>query len=65
MQTRALNLKSLLRAILYDQDGQDLVEYALFVAVVAFFAVARMEWFARELSGAYAHFAFWLTTDIG
>jgi len=50
---KALNLNSLfvkLHSFVHDQEGQDLVEYALVVALIAFGAIAGMQSLARAFS---------------
>jgi len=38
-----------------DQDGQDLVEYALIVALLSFCAIAAEKNVATSVAGAYLH----------
>ncbi len=42
MRTESLNLIYKMRSTLLQEDGQDLIEYALVVALIAFAAVAGM-----------------------
>jgi len=42
-----------LRYLLGNQDGQDLVEYALVVALIAFGAVAAMKGLGSEINTAF------------
>lgn len=46
------------------QDGQDLVEYALVVALIALGATAGMNTLAADLSSAFSTIGTTLTSDI-
>jgi len=46
------------------EEGQDLVEYALVVALIAFGAVTGMGYLATGLNHAFSNIASTLTTDI-
>jgi pilus assembly protein Flp/PilA len=48
-----LRLFVFVRSIVLREEGQDLVEYALVVALVAFGAVAGMQTLATELNSAF------------
>lgn len=48
--------------LIADEEGQDLVEYALVAAVVALGAVASMGKIATALSGAFTSIASQLTS---
>ncbi len=48
-----LNLYSKLRLLLNREEGQDLVEYALVVAVIAFGAVIAMKGLSNEIKTAF------------
>jgi pilus assembly protein Flp/PilA len=52
-------IKSLAR-----EDGQDLVEYALVVALIAFAATASMKVLASDINVAFSNIASALTTNI-
>ena len=60
----------LLRAFLYiqqlieDEQGQDLVEYALVVALVAFGAISGMHLLATGLNHAFSGIATTLTANV-
>jgi pilus assembly protein Flp/PilA len=61
----------LLRAFLYlrqlmieDEQGQDLVEYALVVAVVAFGAITGMRLLSTGLNHAFSGIATTLTANV-
>ena len=47
-------MKNLLRDLLRDDSGQDLIEYALVAAVLALAAVAGMTTLARNISNAFS-----------
>ena len=48
-----LTLRQLLLLAFRDTEGQDLVEYALVVALIAFGAVAAMQGLATEINSAF------------
>ena len=48
-----LRLFVFVRSIVLREEGQDLVEYALVVALVAFGAVAGMQTLATEINSAF------------
>lgn len=43
--------------LLTPDEGQDLVEYALVVALIAFAAITGMGYLAQGLNNAYSHLA--------
>ena len=50
-------MKSFLRhiaALHHDESGQDLIEYALVAALIAFAAIAGMNYVAAELNNAFS-----------
>ena len=47
-----------------DQEGQDLIEYALVVALIAFAAVAGMNTLAGKINGAFTSIGSILTVSI-
>ena len=53
-----------LRTNLLQEEGQDLVEYALVVALIAFGAIAGMQFLASGLNNAFSTIATVLTTNI-
>ena len=55
-----LNILSLVER----EEGQDLVEYALVVALIAFGAIAGMQFLATGLNNAFSTIATVLTTNI-
>ena len=58
------NLLFHLRSLLRCEEGQDLVEYALVVALVAFGAVTGMGYLATGINEAFSGIATILTTDV-
>jgi pilus assembly protein Flp/PilA len=48
-----LNLSIKAQDLLSDNDGQDLVEYALVVALIAFAAVSSMQTLASDINNAF------------
>jgi pilus assembly protein Flp/PilA len=51
--------------ILKDENGQDLIEYALVVALIAFAAVAGMNSLAGNINTAFSNIGTKLTSAIG
>jgi pilus assembly protein Flp/PilA len=52
------------RGLLNGEEGQDLVEYALVVALIAFGAITGMGLLATGLNHAFSNIATTLTTNI-
>jgi pilus assembly protein Flp/PilA len=50
--------------VLLNEEGQDLIEYALVVALIAFAATAGMNTLATALNAAFAQVATTLSTSI-
>ena len=50
--------------ILKDESGQDLIEYALVVALIAFAATAGMSTLASDINSAFGHIGTKLTTSL-
>jgi pilus assembly protein Flp/PilA len=48
------NLKCILSNLLYDESGQDLIEYALVAALIALGATAAMTTLAGSISTAFS-----------
>ena len=63
MKDRLLKLSGMLQ-ILKDENGQDLIEYALVVALIAFAATAGMTTLAGALNTAFANIGSKLGTYI-
>lgn len=55
MKDKLMMLSTKLRTLLSDEQGQDLIEYALLVALVAFGATAGMSALATAINGAFSH----------
>jgi pilus assembly protein Flp/PilA len=53
-----------LRNILKREEGQDLVEYALVVALIAFGAITGMGYLATGLNTAFSTIASTLTSNV-
>ncbi len=64
MHTAASMLWNRIQNILSKEEGQDLVEYALVVALIALAATAGMGSLATSLNGAFTTLGTTLTTDI-
>ncbi len=58
------NLFQFLRNNIVREEGQDLVEYALVVALIAFGAIAGMQFLAGGLNNAFSDIANVLTSSI-
>ena len=63
MKDKFLKLSVMLQ-ILKDENGQDLIEYALVVALIAFAATAGMSSLATNINTAFNHIGTKLTTYI-
>ena len=53
-----------LQTNLLSEEGQDLVEYALTVALIAFGAIAGMQFLAGGLNSAFSAISVTLTTNV-
>ena len=62
MKDKLLKLSVKLQ-ILLDEKGQDLIEYALVVALIAFAATAGMGTLAGDINTAFANIGTALTTN--
>jgi pilus assembly protein Flp/PilA len=49
------NILNTLRSLHHDESGQDLIEYALVAALIAFGSVATMTTLAGSISTAFSH----------
>jgi pilus assembly protein Flp/PilA len=65
MQTTLLSLYSRLQNLMLREEGQDLIEYALVVALIAFAATAGMNTLATDINAAFASIGTTLTTYTG
>ena len=64
MQQALSNLYLSVRNLLAREEGQDLVEYALVVALIAFGAIAGMGFLATGINNAFSGIATTLTTQV-
>jgi pilus assembly protein Flp/PilA len=55
-------VKARLRSLAADEHGQDLIEYALVVALIAFAAAAGMTTVATKINAAFTNIGTKLTT---
>ena len=63
MKDKLLKLSVMLQ-ILKDENGQDLIEYALVVALIAFAATAGMGAVAKNLNTAFSNIGTRLTSYV-
>ena len=64
MSSLATTLLFHFRKLLRSEEGQDLVEYALVVALIGFAAVTGMGYLATGINNAFSGIATILTTDV-
>ena len=64
MHTLSTNLYLSVRNLLAREEGQDLVEYALVVALIAFGAIAGMGFLATGINNAFSGIATTLTNQV-
>jgi pilus assembly protein Flp/PilA len=62
MKDKLLMLSIKLRTLLSDEEGQDLIEYALVVALIAFGAVAAMTVLSSDINTAFSSIGTKLTS---
>jgi pilus assembly protein Flp/PilA len=65
MKTRIKKLSSAIQKFVNNQDGQDLIEYALVVALIAFAATASMSTLAGDINIAFTSIGTTLTGYTG
>jgi pilus assembly protein Flp/PilA len=65
MQTTLWNLYSRLRNLMLREEGQDLIEYALLVAVIALAATASMQTAAGGVNGVFIAIGATFSSAIG
>ena len=53
-----------LKNLMAREEGQDLVEYALVVALIAFGAITGMKFLANGLNSAFSAISVTLTTNV-
>ena len=62
---RSINhLYLFLRSLVDREEGQDLVEYALVVALIAFGAITGMGYLATGINNAFSSISSTLTTNV-
>lgn len=64
MNTMLIKLYVKVQDLIERQDGQDLVEYALLIALIAFGATAGMGKLAQGISTAFSNISTQLSTSI-
>ena len=62
MRDQMINLIYKMRSVVLREDGQDLIEYALVVALIAFAAVAGMQTVATDINAAFTSIGSTLTS---
>jgi pilus assembly protein Flp/PilA len=65
MKDKLLMLSIKLRTLLSDEEGQDLIEYALVVALIAFGATAAMTTLSSDINAAFSNIGTKLTSAVG
>jgi pilus assembly protein Flp/PilA len=53
MNDRLLKLSVKMQTLLMQEEGQDLIEYALVVALIAFAAVTAMQTLAKDINNVF------------
>lgn len=61
---KLINLYVHLKSLVEREEGQDLVEYALVVALIAFGAITGMGYLATGINNAFSGIATTLTTNV-
>ena len=62
MKDGLLKLSVKIQTLLMQEEGQDLIEYALVVALIAFAAVSAMKTLATDINGVYTGIGTTLTS---
>ena len=62
MRNQLMNFIYKMRSVVLREDGQDLIEYALVVALIAFAAVAGMQTVATDINAAFTSIGTTLTS---
>ncbi len=65
MKFELRKIAAAVRAFLLKDEGQDLIEYALVVALIAFAATAGMSTLATDINTAFTSIGTTLTNAIG
>ena len=64
MNELLIKMQVAVKSLIESEEGQDLVEYALVVALIAFGAITGMGYLATGLNHAFSGIATTLTTDV-
>ncbi len=64
MQSKLLNCYIKMQTLMVRDEGQDLIEYALVVALIAFAATAGMNTVATDINAAFTNIGTKVTTYI-
>jgi pilus assembly protein Flp/PilA len=64
MNDLILKLSAKMQNVMMSEEGQDLIEYALVVALIAFAAVSGMGTLATKINSAFTTIGTTLTGDI-
>jgi pilus assembly protein Flp/PilA len=64
MNDMLLKLSIKLQTLLSNEEGQDLIEYALVVALIAFGATAAMKTLSSDINNAFSQIGSTLSTSI-
>lgn len=64
LQDKVLKLTIKLQTLLSDEEGQDLIEYALVVALIAFGAVTAMTLLSKDINKAFSTIGTLLTSSM-
>jgi pilus assembly protein Flp/PilA len=64
MKTLLFRVSLFVKELFAEEQGQDLVEYALVVALIAFAAITGMKFLATGLNHAFSDIANVLTSNI-
>jgi pilus assembly protein Flp/PilA len=65
MKDRLLKLSVKMQTLLMNEEGQDLIEYALVVALIAFAATLGMKTLATDINAAFIAIGTTLTSYTG
>jgi pilus assembly protein Flp/PilA len=64
MQRKLVNLYITMQSLMMREEGQDLIEYALLVAMMAFGAAVSMHGVATHIDTAFSNMAGVLSSDM-
>jgi pilus assembly protein Flp/PilA len=64
MKDTMLKFAIKLQTLLSNEEGQDLIEYALVVALIAFGAVAAMKILSSDINNAFSEIGSLLTSSL-